>query len=83
MHSQKYKITNYITKSFSLSKKGRLQSLKYKILSLSYRTSAESKIKNPFLVIQGEGRVQNDGGQQDVEKEGGCEFREGVLCLIP
>ncbi len=46
---------------------------------------AESKIQNhfPFLVIQGEGRVQNDGGQQDVEEEGGGELGEGMLCLRP
>jgi hypothetical protein len=50
---------------------------------LPYRASAEFKIQNPFLVIQGECRVQNDGGQQDVEEEGGGELREGILCLIP
>jgi hypothetical protein len=50
---------------------------------LPYRASAESKIQNPFLVIQGKGRVQNDGRQQDVEKEGGGELGEGMLGLIP
>jgi hypothetical protein len=62
-----------------------MQSPKYKILflSLSYRASAKFKIQNPFLVIQGEGRVQNDGRQQDVEEEGGGELGEGMLGLIP
>ncbi len=60
-----------------------LQSPKYKILSWSYTTSAESNLQNPFLVIQGEGRVKNDGRQQDVEEEGGGELGEGILGLVP
>ncbi len=59
-------IQNYITKSFPCKK-----------LAI-----AESKKQNPFLVIQGEGRVQNDGGQQDVEEEGGGKLGEGMLGLI-
>jgi hypothetical protein len=82
MQNPKYKVT--LQNTF-LVKKERLQSSQYKILSLPYRASAESKIQNtfPFLVIQGEGRVQNDGGQQDVEEEGGGELGEGMLGLIP
>jgi len=64
-----------------------MQSPKYKITLQTFfcqkRAIAESKIQNPFLVIQGEGRVQNDGGQQDVEEEGGGELGEGMLGLIP
>ena len=33
------------------------------------------------LIVEGEGRVQDDGGQQHVEEQGGRELGEGVLRL--
>ena len=36
---------------------------------------------NGSLIVEGEGRVQDDGGQQHVEKQGGRELGEGVLRL--
>ena len=36
---------------------------------------------NGSLIVEGEGRVQDDGGQQHIKEQGGRELGEGVLRL--